>query len=344
MRMRQERDGKGMWQREVIEAVDTVELHGEAVMTPEQANGGGNVQEQGHEYEQPYDVEESELEEQGAALAVLLGQMVAYLSSKVDVNDLDIVSFSLHHLFCGFDSLYRVLLPSFVVSLASEAGEETDAHSGQIHPMTWLQLQSLRQVIHRMLPLCQLLSEAAMRILGQLGYGRESSENEGSEESQENKWSRTERATSLHETHGDEGIAHADKHRAEEWTESEQDILYMAASTGIEQALRDLAASLMCWQQQYHGLPSFRSQLFALFPTMPLPLQPDAPFMQLLEYASALFGDIVPAFQALSPGDDEAVILLLFDLLQQIDLLALECETLLELFTLLLKHLMVAAI
>lgn len=281
--------------------------------------------------------------EQAAALAVLLGQTVAYLSGKVDANDLDILSFSLHHLFCDFDSLYCVLLPPFAGSLATESGGTKDARCEQLQPRTWMQLQAVRQVVRRVLPLCQLLSEAGESILGQLGYDqgyRESQENWGSRGDEGNEEGRAGEADTSRGTYADGRLASMDAQESRERMamESEQDILYGAISEGVEQALYDLAANLICWQQHYSDLPSFRSLLYALFPTVPLPLQPDTPFTQLLAYGCTLFGDILPAFHALAPGDEEAVIMLLFDLLQQIDLLAMTCETLLQLFAVLLQY------
>jgi hypothetical protein len=96
-------------------------------------------------------------------------------------------------------------------------------------------------------------------------------------------------------------------------------------------ALRDMAVILTGWQQRYRNLPSFKMLLCELFPTVPLAISPDTSFMLLLDHASILFGDILPAFQALSPGDNEAIIMLLFDFLQQTDLLAIQFKTILEL-------------
>lgn len=281
-------------------------------------------------------------DEQAVALAMLLGQMVAYLSGKVNVDDLDIVSFSLHHLFCNCDSLYRLILPSFAAALVEESGRTTNADGERLSSRTWIGLQDVLLAARRMLPLCQLLSEAGESILGQLGYGRHI---RGTWEEGKHEEGRTGEAGRPEGTFADEQLARVeaqeDRERA---AESERDILYEAVSEGVEQALHDLAAMLICWQQRYGSLPSFHSLLYTLFPTMPLLLQPDTPFTRLLTSACTLFGDILPAFHALSPGDEEAAIMLLFDLLQQIDLLTMECETLLQLFAMLRQHEMVATI
>src|SRR5579883_257687 len=303
--------------REAGEAEETVELRAEAGDGKERRCDGAE-------------------DERAVALAILLGQMVAYLSGKVDVDDLDIVSFSLHHLFCNLDSLYRLLLPSFAAALAAESERATDADGERLPPRIRVGLQDVLLAARQMLPLCRLLSEAGESTLGQLGYGRHIP---GTWEDGKHEEGRTDAAGRPDEAFADEQLARVeaqeDRERA---AESERDILYGAVSEGVEQALHDLAAMLICWQQRYRNLPSFRSLLYTLFPTTPLSLQPDTLFTQLLAYGCTLFGDIVPAFHALSPGDEEAVIMLLFDLLQQVDLLAVQCETLLQLFTMLGSH------
>src|SRR6266487_6511363 len=46
-----------------------------------------------------------------AGLSIILGQMVAYFSGRAHVDDMDVLSFSLHHLFCHLDYLYHTVLP-----------------------------------------------------------------------------------------------------------------------------------------------------------------------------------------------------------------------------------------
>lgn len=232
-----------------------------------------------------------------AGLALLLRYLVAYLGNRVDVDDLDVMSFSLHHLFCCVDSLYRVALPALATSLApasdnGNGSEDGHGEAGNVYrPRTWMQLQALRRVVRRMQPLCQLLGDASERILASLD--------------------------SPGQTGGTEREMETDE---------------------MEQALRDLAAIVVAWQQRYRNMPRLKTLLCELFPTIPLAITPDAPFVQLLDSASILFGDILPAFQAVSMGDDEAVIMLLYDLLQQTDLLALQFETMLELLNTLMAQ------
>jgi hypothetical protein len=50
----------------------------------------------------------------------------------------------------------------------------------------------------------------------------------------------------------------------------------------------------------------------------------------MLDSAGAIFGDILPSFQALAAGDDDAVATLLFDLMHQADQLLAQYDAVLE--------------
>jgi hypothetical protein len=52
----------------------------------------------------------------------------------------------------------------------------------------------------------------------------------------------------------------------------------------------------------------------------------------------AIFGDILPGFQAISAGEDETVATLLFDLMQQVDQLLLQLAITREPLQVLIEH------
>src|ERR1700694_1941040 len=57
-------------------------------------------------------------------LAIILGQLVAYFTNRAHIDDLDVLSFSLHHLFCRVDFLYNITLPAFATWTKSlQAGQ-----------------------------------------------------------------------------------------------------------------------------------------------------------------------------------------------------------------------------
>lgn len=65
-----------------------------------------------------------------AGLAIILGQVVTYFGGRVDADDMDVFSFSLHHLFARVDFLYRQALPALLHSTLAMVGgqaEETNA-------------------------------------------------------------------------------------------------------------------------------------------------------------------------------------------------------------------------
>src|SRR5205085_556215 len=58
-----------------------------------------------------------ELNDQNVAgLSVILGQMEVYFRNRVNVDDLDVLNFSLYHLFCRIDYLYLTALPELFSS------------------------------------------------------------------------------------------------------------------------------------------------------------------------------------------------------------------------------------
>ena len=63
---------------------------------------------------------------------------------------------------------------------------------------------------------------------------------------------------------------------------------------------------------------------------MPTVSQLDEAFNVLLDSAAAIFGDILPSFQALSTDNDEIIATLLFDLMQQSDQLLIQFDKALE--------------
>lgn len=336
---------KGQRQNQKQEPVDAAEL---ATQQAHEAHGTWTIEGNGHA---SVVAQEQEDTDGTAGLAVLLGYLVAYLCSKVDVDDLDVLSFSLHHLFCCVDSLYRTALPSLATSLApnqTDAGvieHEENEREGEsaYRPQTWIQLQALKQTIRRMQPLCQLLNDAGERILGSLGYAEQTGADETHkpheplDETDRSGEAASKRSDGIHLQDGASATERESEHD-EQGSGYAGYVGYATSSESIERALRDLVVILTAWQQRYRNLPSFKALLCELFPTIPLSISPDTSFMQLLDNASTLFGDILPAFQAISTGDDEAVIMLLFDFLQQTDLLAIQFKMILELLNMLIEQ------
>lgn len=108
---------------------------------------------------------------------------------------------------------------------------------------------------------------------------------------------------------------------------------------GTEQwqhAYEMLSVALHTWQGQRKAHPTFA---VTFTPTSIAALaQIDVAFALLFDSANAIFGDIIPDIQLVAQGDDEVVATLLFDLMQQNDLLLIQISKLVEPLQQLLKH------
>jgi len=93
-----------------------------------------------------------------------------------------------------------------------------------------------------------------------------------------------------------------------------------------QQAYERLSTSLTEWQERSKNCASFAT-MFANTAT-PLSItsltQVDTSLALLFDSANAIFGDIIPDIQLVAQGDDEVVATLLFDLMQQNDLLLMQ--------------------
>lgn len=245
-----------------------------------------------------------------AGLSVLLGQMVAYFSGRAHVDDLDVLSFSLHHLFCHVDYLYQTVLPELLgkANAPMPAGNQTITGDLLQRQRTWSQLRIIKHTINRMEPLCTLLSDATSCILDALD--------------------RTSITTPVVEDEMFSNVTAGD----------EQDWLQALNQERWEHALATLTESLSFWQQSYSQLAQFGQHFASAVSAVPALLQLDDVFNVLLDSTGAIFCDILPDFQAISVGDDDAVTTLLFDLMQQADQLLVQFDKTLEPLHDLIEH------
>jgi hypothetical protein len=300
-----------------VGAIETIDLN---LITKDSGNSTYVVDERKDFHEAPF--------ASTASLAVMLGQLVAYFTGRADIDDMDVLSFSLHHLFCRIDLLYRRALPA----LQANAGEEvpqTSCHKGlsnhslppsplQTHLTSdpryrqriWSELQRINRTLDRMEPLCHLLSDATECILD--AFDRSSA----------NGMTDAEEGTIL-----DQPPSATDKRLD---TAGEQSWLHILDSERWEQALIALTESLEDWQQSYRTSTPFTTQFARLMPRSPILAQLDTAFTRMLECAGTIFGDILPGFRAIARGDEETVAAHLFDLMQQSDQLLVQFDMTLE--------------
>ncbi len=265
---------------------------------------------------------ESDGSRQGAAaLAVILAQLVGYFSGKADVDDLDVLSFSLHHLFSRFDLLFRQALPALMQ--APEPGPQAPLTANHLlaRRHNWHQLHIINRALDRMEPLCHLLSDAAECILGAFDGSTSMILAAGAEQAR----------TSSGATVGAASEACAADFSSFASPSDEQDWPHMFDQERWQQALTTITASLIGWEERYHSSLPFVTQ-FAYIPAIaPSSLaQLDSAFAILLDCAGAIFGDILPSFRTVSQADDASIAALLFDLMQQSDQLLVQFEITLE--------------
>ncbi len=243
-----------------------------------------------------------------SGLAVIIGQLVAYFHDRADIDDLDVLSFSLHHLFCRVDFLYRNALPVLAELTTGIQGKAKEKlHIRQRQPV-WSQLQSINRTLDRMEPLCHLLSDATECILDSLDTTSE-----------------------IFAVEPNGVDTQAAQHSAEQ-------SLLAIDQERWDQSFHAVTQSLLNWQGHQRVLPAFAAQFTGTLPTVSGLVELDAAFATILDCAGAIFGDILPSFRAILVGDDTAVAAHLFDLMQQSDQLLVQFDTTLAPMNTLIKH------
>jgi hypothetical protein len=243
-------------------------------------------------------------------LSATLGHMAAYFSGRANADDMDILSFSLYHLFCCVDSLYRTALPELLNSTTATTSEHSLTDDLLHRQFSWSKLRAIQHTTRRMEALCNLLSDATRCILDALD-------------------STSEDGTSAEHTVLQPGALAQ---------EDEQDWLQALNAEDWSEAIGILTESLGYWQQSYSQLALFSKYFAAVIPTVSLLVQLDEVFNALLDNSGAIFGDILPGFEAISVGDDDAVATLLFDLMHQVDQLLGQFDAALESLHTLIEH------
>lgn len=270
-------------------------------------------------------------------LATILGQLVAYFNGRADIDDMDVLSFSLHHLFCRVDFLYRKALPALTESttlavpvaqaMPADQVRQAPARQAQSNPLPWrqriwLQLQAINRTLDRMEPLCHLLSDATECML--------------------DSFDQTSEILTLAEN--GEPLALPVAAQPDQGSEVEGYLqgmpLLMVDQQRWDQAFNAVTQSLLAWQKQHQALIPFAVQFASVAATTPTVVELDAAFATILDSAGAIFGDILPGFRTILAGEgvDAAVAALLFDLMQQSDQLLIQFDTTLEPLNALIRH------
>jgi hypothetical protein len=235
-----------------------------------------------------------------AGLSLILGQVGTYFQNRTYADDIDVLSFSLYHLFCRIDYLYRTVLPDLLSVSSAPITEESSFEDLLRHQHIWTKLRTIKYTLNRLEPLCNLLGDATECMLDVLDM--------------------TGGATSVYKKSKPTPLSE----------ESEQEWMHTLSRERLEQALIAVMESLAVWQESYNDLTLLVDHFSYLVPAVPELILLDEAFTIVLDSAGAIFGDILPSFQALSAGDDDAVATLLFDLMHQADQLLAQYDAVLE--------------
>jgi hypothetical protein len=262
-----------------------------------------------------------------AWLAIILEQLNLYFGSRAWPQDIEILGFSLHHLFHCVNILYEVALTDPI-----EPSEgQTSASITSIPPITkqaipaedliyyhgiWTQLRSIKTTIERIDALCQLLNGALTGLLDAFDVC----------DNPYTSRSMIEQTTRLRPLHNSPVAL-------------ENTSAAGASQQSWNHAHTVLTERLIDWQEYQDHYHTFTDQFSDLITTIPSLAQMERAFDFLLENIHTIFGEVLLDFQAVSTGDDDAAVAtLLLDLMQKADLVLLHIDALLDPLRILIKH------
>ena len=259
--------------------------------------------------------------ERGIALSglrLMLERLVAYFQQRANLEDKDTLIFGLCHLFSHVDALYCETLPALASIIHTRTSSSAIKTRIAFRYALWTHLQQMQQHVERIESLCHLLNRTVPHLLSTLDMPdmAQVSKDEvvSMREPNDSAQNDTERWQQAYERLTT---------RLNAWQERNEERLTFASS--VTQQAKDSSSPASVSSARY-------SPDTALDPSSstirPLLTRIDASLMLVLDSAGAIFGDIVPDFQGFSHGDDEVVATLLFDLMQQADLLLIQCDAL----------------
>lgn len=221
-------------------------------------------------------------------------------------DDLEILMFSLFHLFQQNTLLFQHALPTLTEYLLSRT-EPPHMPNHELHHRhhIWTQLHSVKYSVERIEILGHLLNDATASLIRGL---------DGHED--------TLPMTVQRENATHDGLDTETTVTTEQW----------------DAAFTPIAEQLDCWQRYQMNAQPFVQHFAALLPLIPALGELDKALNRLLENIIAIFGDILPDVHALGRGDDEALATLLLDLTQQADEILTTIGVLLDPLAQLIKH------
>ncbi len=256
-------------------------------------------------------------------LRLMLEQLVSYFQHCANSDDNDTLIFGLCHLFSHVDTLYCETLPALTTITHTRATSATMKTRIIFRYALWTHLQQMQQHIERIESLCHLLNRTLPRLLSVLDSSDTIYRPNDSMQDDTKRWQQAYELLTG---------------RLNAWQEHNEQRLTFASS--VMQHASDSASVASVNSSSEHVSDTTRDSSFTTM--RPLLTRIDASLILVLDSAGAMYGDIIPDFQSVSHGDDEVVATLLFDLMQQADLLLIQCDTLLGPLQDLIRHYMLS--
>ena len=251
----------------------------------------------------------------------MLERLVAYFQHCANSDDKETLIFGLCHLFSHVDTLYCETLPALTTITHTRATSSAIKTRIAFRYTLWTHLQQMQHHIERIESLCHLLNRTIPRLLSVLDASDAVHQPNDSMQDDMERWQQAYQLLTG---------------RLNAWQEHNEQRLTFASS-----AIPDKSSGVPSMNAV--SVPSSDTPLDASLAAMrPLLTRIDASLILLLDSAGAVYGDIIPDFQSVSHGDDEVVATLLFDLMQQADLLLIQCDALFRPLQDLIRHYMLS--
>ena len=237
-----------------------------------------------------------------SGLALALERLKTSFGNRIGTDDREILSFCLQHLFYSIDALYQVTLPELTT------GEEQEQQNNpRQRYRTWIFLRETKRLLERTDLLCRLLNSSATSMLDTLDM------------------------TTATPTFEQSEIDESDPDYAQFWSEA-------LAQEQWEQAFTLLTRHLHAWQESHEKLQPFSSHFPSLITTIPTLPQANAALSLLLASAESIFSTNLADLRKISTSDDEAIAVVLLDLMQKADQGSVQVGLLIDPLSSLIKH------
>lgn len=247
----------------------------------------------------PDDMQKTTLTGNYPWLTLIMHHLQSYCDTWLTATDLNMLTFSLEHLFIQIDALYTCVLPTLEIDeniqvIRTVSAEFSPTPQARQYYL-WSQLRLILRTLERIEILCHLLNVTVMGIIQML----------------------------------DQQITDANQLLSNPI--NNDDNLWEEAALALEE-------HMLAWQQNFTITPSLATSCADVVLATHTLEELDKAFQHILERALALFGDILPDLRIIEQGDAETIASCLLDLLQQNDDMLIRIDRVIELLDALIKQ------